>query len=176
MLPEDVVVGARLTVGQELDRPRAREIARELRRWKALTVATRALRDRDLSAARLAERLERAGVRAAERADAVATLARAGFVDDDRFAASRARALAERGYGDAAIRLDLEREGVSAEQTEAALALLEPERDRAERLVARRERSPATARYLARRGFAEDAVESVVGPAVAESRPAAYDS
>jgi hypothetical protein len=45
----------------------------------------------------------------------------------------------------------------------AALAGLEPEAARAERIVASRGRSPATARFLARKGFGEEAVESAAG-------------
>jgi SOS response regulatory protein OraA/RecX len=85
-------------------------------------------------------------------------------VNDGRFALSRAQSLAERGKGDAAIRHDLERQGLAADEIEPALASLEPERERAERVVERRGGGPATARLLAGRGFAEDAVEAAVAP------------
>ena len=87
---------------------------------------------------------------------------RAGLVDDSRFAQSRAQALAERGKGDAAIRFDLRRQGVAEDEIDTAVASLEPERDRAERVIARRGAGVATARLLARRGFDEDAVEAAV--------------
>ena len=45
-----------------------------------------------------------------------------GYVDDGRFAADRAAALAGRGQGDAAIRFDLQGRGVDPEAIEAALA------------------------------------------------------
>ena len=64
--------------------------------------------------------------------------------------------------GDALIRHDLEGRGVAAEQVEAALEALEPERERAARLVEQRGRSIKTARYLASRGFGSDALEWVV--------------
>ena len=64
-----------------------------------------------------------------------------------------AEALAERGRGDAAIRFELERQGVSAELIDEAVASLAPERDRAERIVSRRGPGPKTARLLAQRGF-----------------------
>jgi SOS response regulatory protein OraA/RecX len=70
--------------------------------------------------------------------------------------------LAERGKGDAAIRFDLERSGVSGAAVEEALTQLEPERERAERLVGRRGATPETARLLAGRGFDEDVVTAVV--------------
>ena len=163
VLPADVVVRARLTPGTELDRPRLREVARERRRTNALAAASRVLRTRDLSTRALDARLERRGVGAADRAGTLAALHDAGLVDDVRFASNRALALAGRCLGDAAIRFDLERYGVATNVVKAALAGLEPEAARAERIVASRGRSPATARFLARKGFGEDAVESAAG-------------
>ena len=132
----------------------------------ALAVATRALARRDFSERGLRERLRRAGVTSSEAEEALAALLGAGLVNDGRFALSRARSLAERGKGDAAIRYDLEQQGLAADEIEPALASLEPERERAERVVARRGGGPATARLLAGRGFAEDAVEAAVAPEV----------
>jgi SOS response regulatory protein OraA/RecX len=108
-------------------------------------------------------RLERRGIRAADRARALSTLQGAGLVDDGRFARNRALALAGRCLGDAAIRFDLEEYGVEPELVEEAVEGLEPESARAERIVASRGRSPATARFLARKGFGEAAVESAAG-------------
>jgi SOS response regulatory protein OraA/RecX len=128
----------------------------------ALAVATRALARRDFSERGLRERLRRAGVTPAEAEDAVGALLRAGLVNDRRFALSRAQSLAERGKGDAAIGFDLEQQGLAADAIEVALASLEPERERAERVIARRGGGAATARLLARRGFDEDVVEAAV--------------
>lgn len=135
-------------------------------REPALVQATRALARRDFSERGLRERLRRAGVAPAEEEEALGALLRAGLVDDGRFALARAQALAERGKGDAAIRFDLEQQGLAADEIETALASLEPERERAERVIARRGGGPATARLLARRGFDEDAVEAAVAPEV----------
>jgi regulatory protein len=129
---------------------------------RALAVATRALARRDFSERELRERLRRAGVTPTEEQETLGALLRAGLVDDARFALMRAQALAERERGDTAIRFDLEQRGVAAEEIEAGLASLEPERDRAERVIARRGGGAATARLLARRGFDEDAVERAV--------------
>jgi SOS response regulatory protein OraA/RecX len=159
-LPLEVVVRARLRVGAELDRVHARSVRRELRRHEALAASVGALRRRDLSTRRLEERLERRAVPPAERARAVETLTRAGVLDDARFARSRALALAARGYGDAAIRFDLERKGVEAEVAAEALAELEPERDRAVRVAATAGGGVRAARLLARRGFGEEAIEA----------------
>lgn len=131
-------------------------------RDEALAVATRALARREHSRRSLAERLQRAGIGKSEAEDVLAELERLGLLDDTRFALERARVLAERGKGDAAIRFDLERSGVSAPAVEEALARLDPERERAERLVGRRGATPATARLLAGRGFDEDVVAAVV--------------
>jgi SOS response regulatory protein OraA/RecX len=167
-LPPEVVVRVRLGVGEELDRVRLRELARELRRARALDAGLRALSRRDLSSAALQRRLERRRVRPAERDEALGVLERAGLVDDERYAVRRAESLAARGQGDAAIRWRLGRDGVSDDLAAAAVERLEPERDRAARIVASRGAGHATARELARRGFGEDAVESALGPAVAD--------
>ncbi len=127
-----------------------------------LDLAIRALRFRDRSAAELEARLEQRGVGEAERAQALETLERIGYVDDERFARMRAERLAERGAGDALIRDDLERRGLAADLVELALGELEPERERAARIVERRGSSVKTARYLASRGFGEDALDGIV--------------
>ena len=128
----------------------------------AVETALRALRARDRSAAELDARLAQRGVGAAEREEALETLERIGYVDDGRFALLRAEQLAVRGSGDALIRHDLEQRGVAAEQIEVALETLEPERERAARIVARRGSGAKTARYLASRGFGEEALADVV--------------
>jgi regulatory protein len=133
-------------------------------RNEALAVAMRALARREHSRRSLGERLRRAGVGEGEAEEVLAELERLGLLDDGRFARERARVLAERGKGDAAIRSDLERSGVSVAAVEEALARLDPERERAERLVGRRGATPATARLLAGRGFDEDVVAAVVAP------------
>ena len=99
---------------------------------------------------------------AADAEAVVEELQTAGLVDDARFAEERARVLAERGKGDAAIRFELHRAGVGTAETEAALAGLDPERERAAALVARRGATPATARLLAGRGFDEELVAALV--------------
>ena len=159
VLPVDAVVRAGLQAGLALDRDRARALARELRRAEALSVAGRALRHRDQSSRRLSERLERRGVPAEARGEALETLTRAGLVDDERFARSRAQALAARNLGNAAIRHDLETHGIAPELVERACADLEPEHDRAARVIAKRGRSARTLRYLSGRGYDRDVVE-----------------
>jgi regulatory protein len=138
-----------------------------LRRTDALREAGRLLRTRDLSAKTLEQRLARRALAPPARAEALEALQRAGVVDDRRFAAGRAEALAARGLGDMAIRGDLERQGVAAEPAEEALAGLEPERERAQAIVGRRGSGDSTARYLAARGFDPDAIEAAVGGSVA---------
>jgi regulatory protein len=129
---------------------------------EALAVATRALARREHSAHGLRERLLRAGVTANDADDALEELQRVGLLDDSRFSSERARVLAERGKGDAAIRFDLERAGVDTAAVEEAMTALEPESERAARVVDRRGASPATARLLASRGFDEAVVEALV--------------
>ena len=164
---------AGLTAGLELDRARARLLRRELRRSEALQKAMRELRFRDRSTARLRERLAAAHVPAQAAEEALAALTRAGLADDARMARARATSLAERGAGDAAIRHDLEQQGLEAPVVEEALAELEPEEARAARVVEARGASLATARRLARKGFSTESIEHTVGDAVARQAPRA---
>jgi SOS response regulatory protein OraA/RecX len=147
-LPVDVVARSGLVEGRALDRPALRLLRQELRRAEALAVAGRALRRQDLSERRIAERLARASVAPAAVEESLAVLARAGLVDDARFAP---------------IRHDLTRQGVASEAIQAALEGLEAEAERARRLVERRGQGPSTARYLASKGFGEEALEAAVG-------------
>jgi regulatory protein len=162
-VPADAVVRAGLAVGRELDRETARALGRELRRARALGVAARALRHRDLSRRQLEQRLAARRASPAARADALETLERAGLVDDARIAAGRALALAGRGYGDAAIRAALEREGLRGELVDEALAGLEPEAARARALLERQGRSVRILRRLAAHGFDAGLVEDLAG-------------
>ena len=162
-LPVDVVARAGLTEGRALDRSALRLLRRELRRAEALGVAGRALRRQDLSERGIAERLARASVAPAAVEESLTVLSRAGLVDDARFARTRAGNLAERGYGDTAIRHDLGRQGVPPEVIEQALEILQAEAERARRLVERRGPGAKTARYLASKGFGEEALEAAAG-------------
>ena len=85
-------------------------------------------------------------------------------------AGNAARALAERGKGDQAIRFDLRRQGIDAELIDSALGELQPERARAERIVSRRGAGAKTARLLASRGFDREAVELAAEARIAPER------
>jgi regulatory protein len=128
----------------------------------ALDAALRALRHRDRSTTELRGRLAEQGFESEERDEAIETLLRTGLADDGRYAESRARALAERGAGDARIRHELGRAGIAAELVEDALGSLDAEADRARNVVVRRGAGPKTARYLRGKGFSEDVVAGVV--------------
>jgi SOS response regulatory protein OraA/RecX len=149
-------------MGVELDKARARILVGALRRQRAEGVALRALARRDYSRASLDARLTLAGIREHERRTVLERAERARLVDDVRFAAARAALLAERGKGDLAIRDDLARAGIGENHAREAVAALQPERDRASRIVAVRGASIRTARFLATRGFSEETVEEVV--------------
>jgi regulatory protein len=163
LVPAVAVVRSGLLVGRPLDREAARTLGRELRRAEALAAAARALRHRDLSRRQLEERLTRRGLRPEAREDALEALETAGLLDDARVAAARAGALAARGYGDEAVRVALEGEGLAAGLVAEALGTLEPEAARAAKLLARRGRSPAALRWLAARGFDASTLEDVAG-------------
>jgi SOS response regulatory protein OraA/RecX len=131
-------------------------------RETAYDVALRALRARDRSAAELEARLSEHGIGPDDRHEVLERLAGAGYVDDARVALARATELAGRGCGDALIRADLEQRGLGAVLVEQALATLEPEESRAERVILRRGDGHKTMRYLASRGFGEDVLETLV--------------
>ena len=158
VLPTEAVLRAGIDVGGRLDRERARALRRELVRLDALRIATGALRRRDLSARALGERLNRAGKAPSARDHTLATLVRAGLVDDARASHARAAALAARGYGNAAIFADLAARGFDRDVADAAVASLTAEVERACAIVERRGAGEQTARFLGARGFDEDAV------------------
>jgi regulatory protein len=170
-VPLEAAVAARLSPGVGLDRERARDLARALRRHRAEGVVVRAVARREHTRASLAERLARAGVEASGRSEALERAERAGLVDDGRYAAARARDLADRGAGDELVIDDLVRHGVDEALAREAVAALEPERDRAARIVVARGLSPRTARFLATKGFAAELVEDVVAELESRALP-----
>jgi len=132
-------------------------------RKEALEAAARSLIHRDRTVAELDSDLERHGVDPVDRALAIKTMVALGYLDDSRMAANRASALAERGYGDEAIRFDLEGRGVDDELVDDAIAGLEPEAERASRIADRRGPGARTVRALAAKGFSADSIETAVG-------------
>lgn len=161
VLPTAVVVRAELRVGRRLDRESARLLARELRRANALARATRALATRDRSRGELEARLDEAGVSGTAREEALGSLEAAGLLDDTRVAESRARELARRGYGDAAIRADIRKRRIDSETIATAIETLDPEAERAAHTLEGKERTPAVLRRLAARGFSRDTLEDL---------------
>ena len=128
----------------------------------AVEASLRILRHRDLSAHELRGRLLERGFSEAACESALETLRRTGLADDQRFARARAAALADRRAGDALIRHRLVEAGIEADVIDDALAGIEDEASRARRIVERRGAGPRTARYLAGKGFSEDAVRGAV--------------
>jgi SOS response regulatory protein OraA/RecX len=163
VVPDDVAVRCGLRAGLELERPLLRELRRALRRAEALEAALRTVSRRDVSTRRLRERLDARGIASHEAETAVDTLAAAGVVADERLARSRARGLAERGWGDAAIAARLEQEGLPSAAVALALAELPAERERAGELAEGMANRRAAWRVLGRRGFALETIEDVLG-------------
>ena len=91
----------------------------------------------------------------------MAALARAGAIDDARVAATRAETLARRGYGDAAIRADLQRRMIAPEAVADAVDALEPEAARLRRTVENETVTPGLLRRLSARGFSRESVDAV---------------
>lgn len=127
-----------------------------------LELALRALRHRERSAAEVDRYLTARGVDQEERDEALETLVRTALVDDRRFAELRAAALVERGAGNELIRHELARAGIESQLAEETVAALPSETERVARIVALRGAGPKTARYLAGKGFSEEAIGSVV--------------
>lgn len=128
---------------------------------EATELALRALRHRDHSRRDLERRLERAGIPADERKEALDSLAGSGLISDARFAEARARALVERCAGDELIRRDLAGHGVDAHVVADVLAGLPAEAERAERAFAKRGGDAKALRYLAGKGFAAESLEAL---------------
>ncbi len=162
VLPIEPVLAAGLSTGVPLDRERARRLRAELRRVEARSLALSALTRTDHTTATLRDRLAAGGVAPNDRERALETVRRAGLIDDARFAHGRASMLAVRGAGNALIRDDLERRGVADELVAAAIAALEPELERARRVVVAHGSVPRTLRRLAAKGFGEDVLDSLV--------------
>jgi len=169
VVPAEAVFTVRLSVGTTVDRLTARALGRELRRLGARALALRALRTRDHTVASLERRLEDRGAAPGARRETLAAVQRAGLVDDHRYALERSSLLATRGAGNELIADDLARHGVAEEHVRDALGALEPEPVRAARIVESRGRTPKTARYLASKGFSEEALEPLVADLSAEA-------
>ncbi len=161
-LPVAAVVAAELRVGSELDRRRARTLRRALRHTGALDAAAKALSRRDRSVGETNELLAGRGFTAEERQEAVTSLAQLGYLDDARFAGRRAASLVGRGYGDEAIRFELERHRVSPDLIEAALSALEPELGRAQAVLGAVGGQKGY-RRLAAKGFTPEVIEAATG-------------
>jgi SOS response regulatory protein OraA/RecX len=106
-------------------------------------------------------------VRQDDEESAVASLARAGFVDDSRLAAGRTAALVEKGWGDAAILARLTGEGIGEAEVEHALADQPPERVRALEVAGGLPLRKAWP-LLQRRGFSADTIEGALDAAAAD--------
>ena len=158
-VPPEVVLAAGLHVGLRLERPHLRTLRRELRSREALAKASRLIARRDLSEAGLREELRRRRVAPAAEGETVSKLVAAGAVDDERLAFRRAEFLTERGAGDLMVRADLESRGIAPTVIERAVEALPREHERARGIVESRGPGPATARYLARKGFGDDVLE-----------------
>ncbi len=128
----------------------------------AVDAALRALRHRDRSVSELRGRLAEQGYAGDECDEAIETVVRTGLVDDMRYAEARARALADRGAGDVRIRHELGHAGISRDLVQHALDALDPEAERARRIVLRRGAGAKTARYLLGKGFSESIIASAV--------------
>ena len=112
--PDDQIISARLLPSEapveaaveiEVEEPVASRTPLARARWRRRPSSRRSARYGTASAARARSSAtsKPTGSTSPIAADALATLARTGLVDDRRFAEARARALAERGAGDALI-------------------------------------------------------------------------
>ncbi len=142
-------------------------------RRDALELALKSLAPRERSRSDVDGRLAKAGFDDAARAAALDELEQLGYLDDRRFAATRAESLAGRGYGDAWIREELAQHGVDREAAAEAVAGLAPEAERAAALAAGEEPGPRLAARLGRKGFGAEAIEAALGRGFADPADAA---
>ena len=70
----------------------------------------------------------------------------------------------------------LQQLGLPEDTARRACCVLEPEKERAVRIVEARGRSSKTATYLVRHGFAADSVEDAVGMSLADAAAEGYDN
>lgn len=129
---------------------------------QARELALRALSHRDRSRRELELRLERAGIPADERDEALDELAATGLQSDERFAEARARGLAAKNGSDSLIRNDLRRHGIDRQEIAEILEGLEGEAQRAARIFERRGGGDRALRYLAAKGFSRDSLERLI--------------
>ncbi len=161
-LPATLVDDLGLSAGSELTRPVLRALRRRLRRGDAAAYAERILGASDTSTRNLAAALERRGVAPADRDALLGALSGSGLLSDARASRARAQALAQRGYGNAAIELKLEGEGYEPTEAREAIEELDDELARAKELLARKKPDPRqSARFLGQRGFDLDICEAL---------------
>lgn len=136
-----------------------------------LEIALAELARRDLSVAELHLLLARRGYLPDEAEEAVAQLTAWNVVSDERAALARLRRRTGRNArGDAALKDELTGLGISEETADAVIAAVfaeQPETDRAITLLATKYpkgvEMPKAARFLASRGFGEEAIETAIG-------------
>ncbi len=128
----------------------------------------------------LQQRLERRGYSSDESSDAVAYLVEIGYLNDHTFAADFVKSRSQSGYGPRKLEWELRSRGISAEDSEQALAELDEQelRRQAKRLVSRRLTPVASGddvaklrqrllRYLLQRGYEYQLAEEVVADLMA---------
>ena len=161
-VPTVVVAEVGLAVDCKLTRPLARRLRTSLRRHAAVAHAEQLLGHSERSAANLATALEARGVGRGERETLVNELQRSGLLSDTRTALRRAATLAERGWGNAAIKQRLDAAGFQPQTQAEAIEPLDDELERARSALARKTRTPAqAARFLSQRGFDPDVCETL---------------
>ena len=121
----DVFAASGLSIGLEIDGERLEELSAEAQLKKAKEKALTLLGYREFTSHELQERLRRSvGEQAA--GEAVERMEELGLVDDEDYAERFARELSVRKhYGVLRIRQEMRRKGLSQEQIETALSLLE---------------------------------------------------
>ena len=135
----------------------------------ALRIGVKALARRELSFVELCARLERSGVAPGEAARVSASLRTAGYQSDERTASERARVLAARCLGDAAITADLEGRGLARMDIDRAVAGVPNEEARAKTLAARLGRGPKLFQALRRKGYSEETAHRMSFTGIADA-------
>ena len=171
-VPLEAAVAARLSPGVGLDRERAREprarpppASRRGRRPAGGRPAGAHARDASRSAWNAPESRRRGEARCSSGPSGPASSTTVATRRPGRGISPTAEP------GDELVVDDLVRHGVDEVLAREAVAALEPERDRAARIVVARGLSPRTARFLAAKGFAAELVEDVVAELESRALP-----
>ena len=165
----NVVTDLRLYAGRELDSEELSALRAAASRARTRARALELLSRRAMSEKELCDKLVQKGEDEHAAAETVAWLVQNRLLDDESYAAAVARHYAERGYGAARIRQELQRRGLDRALWDAAMGQAQTGHDKLDRLIAARLKDPEdrdqvrkVTAALYRRGFGWDEIREAL--------------